>query len=114
MIGITYTGAAYTNVSSSDTTVYPSGEIGANTGTAGSSFTLGAKRVIIFAIVVRAYTVGMTFTLETHSGTEIAAFAPTAAGTISFGPIGMEINDGWRITQGATKNNLMVVWKEIA
>jgi len=56
----------------------------------------------------------MTFTLETHSGTEIAAFAPTAAGTISFGPIGMEINNGWRITQGATKNNLMVVWKEIA
>ena len=114
MIGITYTGAAYTNVSSSDTTVYPSGEIGATTTDAGSSFTVGAKRVIIFAIVVRAYTASMTFTLETHSGTEIAAFAPTAAGTISFGPIGMEINNGWRITQGATKNNLMVVWKEIA
>jgi len=114
MIGITYTGAAYTNIAAGAATVYPSGEIGATTTDAGSSFTLGAKRVIIFAIVVRAYTASMSFTLETHSGTAIAAFAPTAAGTISFGPIGMEINDGWRLTQGATNNNLMVVWKEIA
>lgn len=114
MIGITYTGAAYTNIAAGAGTVYPSGESGATTATAGSSFTLGAKRVVIFAIVVRAYTAGMTFTLETHGGTEIAAFAPTSSGTISFGPIGLEINDGWRLTQGATNNNLMVVWKEIA
>ena len=116
MIGDTYTGAAYTNVAATaGSTFYPSSETGSTTGTNTSSFTADAQRVVIYAIVVRTFSAGTTaFTLQTHSGTEIAAITPTGPGTISFGPIGLDINSGWRLTQGATTaSTLLVIWKKV-
>jgi hypothetical protein len=116
MIGDTYTGASYTNIANTaGSTFYPSTENGATTPTAGSSFTADAKRVIIYAIVVRTFSAGTTaFTLQAHDGTEIAAITPTGPGTLSFGPVGIDINSGWRLTQGAsTASTLLVIWKKV-
>lgn len=118
MIGITYTGCAYTNVAAgAGTTYYPSGEIGSTTATAGDSFTVGAKRVVIYAIVVRTFTASTTeFQLQSHDGLSvITAITPDRAGTINFGPVGLEVPYGWRLVQGATTaSTLMVVWKKLA
>ena len=115
MIGNTYTGAAYTNVPSIvGQTNFPLNEIGSSTATANDSFTKTAKRVVIYSVTVRTYVAGATFELQTHSGSTIASFAPTEAGTFSFGPIGLEINEGWRIVMGATGNTLLVSWKVLA
>lgn len=114
MIGTTYTGAAYTNIPATGGQVsYPSNETGTVTTTAGSSFTVSSKRVVIYAVVVRTYTASSSFTLETHAGTEVGSFTPTGPGTISFGPIGLELQAGWRITMGGTGSTLLVVWKNI-
>lgn len=116
MISITYTGAAYTNIAATaGSTFYPTNETGTSNSTAGDNITINAKRVVIYAIVVRTYTASTTaFTLQTHGGTEITSITPTGPGTISFGPIGLEVNAGWRLTQGATTaSTLLVIWKQV-
>lgn len=100
------------------TTFYPSDDVGGTTSTAASSVLADAKTVVIKSINIATFTASTNaFTLADHAGNTISTFTPNSSATVNrwtFGPNGIRINSGWRITQGSTASALIVVWKKLA
>lgn len=113
-MAFTYTGGSYTYIADTGVgggyTGYPSNHVGGITTTAGDSVLANASGTNILAVVVTKVGSG-TITIE--NAATVFAVTPTATGTISFGPLGLDMNIGFRVSVPAScTNNLLIIWKQ--
>jgi len=112
-------GCAYTYIPANPkggagpTVFYPADEVGGYTETAESSYTAGAKTVIIYGVSV---IVGGAYLISIATPSVlITNFTMSTAGEMMFGEQGIEVRDGFRVSVPASSTvELIVYWKKVA